>query len=269
MLLDTGSDRQAESLANTALAEIHRLENIFSLFRPQSALSRLNRDGVLDAPPPELLEVLSLSRQLWQTSDSAFDPTVQPLWNAHMTGGDSEAALALVGFDGLEMSAQRLAFKKPGMGITLNGIAQGYITDRVAALLARGGLTHSLVQLGESRALGRKRDGRPWQVTMENPHMSDTGMMPIALDNEALAVSSGMGTVLESGVTHLFDPRSGKNPARYAEVAVKAPTAMLADGLSTALSMLEKDQARQLLSGHDGTSAWLVSHDGAVDHLGT
>ena len=73
----------AGRLAALAMAEIRRLERIFSLYLPDSALSRLNRDAVLKAPPFELLECLSIAGTVHQTSGGRFDPTVQALWAAH------------------------------------------------------------------------------------------------------------------------------------------------------------------------------------------
>ncbi|MFL6627174.1 MAG: FAD:protein FMN transferase, partial [Vitreoscilla sp.] len=45
---------------DAAVATLQRIEAQMSLFRADSALSRLNRDGALDAPPPELREVLTV-----------------------------------------------------------------------------------------------------------------------------------------------------------------------------------------------------------------
>ncbi len=62
--------------------ELARLEQIFSLYRPDSELSRLNPTGHLDTPAPELLEVLSLCDALHHSSGGVFDPTIQPYWQA-------------------------------------------------------------------------------------------------------------------------------------------------------------------------------------------
>jgi thiamine biosynthesis lipoprotein len=72
----------APRLARMAMAEIGRLERIFSLYLPGSDLSRLNRYGELDAPPFELLECLALAGAVHRASGGRFDPTVQPLWRA-------------------------------------------------------------------------------------------------------------------------------------------------------------------------------------------
>ena len=132
-----------------ALAEVRRLERIFSLYREDSALVALNARGALEAPPPELVELLTECRKYAELTEGAFDPTVQPLWQlfaAHFSqaGADPagppqaaiDDALDRVGHQHLVFDRNRVVFARRGMGLTLNGIAQGYITDRVVDLCA-------------------------------------------------------------------------------------------------------------------------------------
>src|SRR6185503_17990117 len=166
----------AERLVARSVAEVRRLERIFSLYRDDSSLVALNRHGILAAPPQELVELLGESKRAASLTGSAFDPTVQPLWTLyadHFSRSDADAggppaaeiarALDKVGFDKVLVHQDRIAFARPGMALTLNGIAQGYITDRIVALLRSGGIDHSLVDLGETRALGSHPDGRSWE----------------------------------------------------------------------------------------------------------
>ncbi|GAB4576156.1 MAG: FAD:protein FMN transferase [Rhodothalassiaceae bacterium] len=249
MLLDIADRRRGEALLARALAEIERLEGVFSLYRPDSALARLNRAGRLDMPPPELLDVLALARRIWQASKGAFDPMVQPLWDHFAAQGDPgslKAILPLVDFGHVAFDSERIVFGRSGMAMTLNGIAQGAITDRIADLLAAEGLTHSLIALGEMRALDGRPDGTSWPVGIEG-----TGdEMPLA--GNALAVSRGGGTLLPRGGSHIFDPRTGNSVPASRIVAVRAPRAALADGLSTALMAMDGPDAADLLTAFPG-----------------
>jgi len=267
MLLDAGGERRGEALAAACLDEIRRLENVFSLYRADSALSRLNAAQRLKAPPQELLDLLALSRQLWKDSEGAFDPTVQPLWHAYADQAGEQTlarARASLGFDKLRLSPDEIAFTRPGMALTLNGIAQGYITDRVAALLRRQGLDHTLIQLGETRALGRQPDESPWQVEVAAPDRPGRADERIALDNTALAVSSGRALPFAAGGTHILDPRTGKSPSDSRTVAVRAPQAALADGLSTALSVLAPETAPALLNRYPASAGYALAKDGSL-----
>ena len=140
---------ESERLIAAARAEIDRLEDVFSLYRPESALAQLNRDGALDAPPADLVVLLSRAATIHAATRGAFDPTVQPVWRLLAeTGGKPEPsamsdALARIGWDGVSVTPGRISFARSGMALTLNGVAQGYITDRVAALLRDEGLTRS------------------------------------------------------------------------------------------------------------------------------
>lgn len=244
-------------------AEIDRLERLFSLYRRDSLLVRLNAEGRLTAPPGEFLELLALSDRLQRTTGGAFDPTIQPLWLLHAaaasenrrpTAGDVAAARALCGWRHLDVSRRAVRFTRPGMALTFNGIAQGYIADRVAALLRGLGLRDVLVDMGEIAALGRRPDGTPWRAGISLPE----GRMvrEIRLGERCLATSAPLGTLLDpSGrVGHILDPRSGQPGGRWRLVSVAAGRAALADGLSTACCLLSRDAVTATLGAHPGTS---------------
>jgi len=240
--------RDAAPVCHRIEAELARLEAIFSLYRPDSELARLNAEGHIAHPSPELLDLLSLSASLYQASGGAFDPTVQPLWRARALGR-SETALAR-GFQHLRYDATKISFAQPGMGLTLNGIAQGYITDRIAALMRSEGLKDILVDMGEISALGRSPDGNVWRAGISAP--DGEILQRVTLQDRALATSAGNGTRLGDGGSHILDPRSGKGADLARLISVSAPSAALADGLSTALCLLSETEAADLLQQFPG-----------------
>lgn len=229
-------------------AEIARLERIFSLYRPDSALTRLNRTGRLATPPPELLEVLTLAGALHRASGGVFDPTVQPLWQALAEGGDADAARALVNWDGLRIDAGELRLARPGMALTLNGVAQGYISDRIAALLKGQGYGNVLVDIGEIVALGTKDGGAPWRAGIAAP--GGRILRRMSLSDRALATSATEGMLLGNGQSHILHPDGGSG--RHRVVSVSARTAALADGLSTALCLLDEREAQDAIDRFEG-----------------
>lgn len=237
----------AEAIAARAAAEIARLEGVFSLFRADSALSRLNAEGRLDAPPPELLQCLTLAGAIHRASSGAFDPTVQPLWalwaeravaGTRPSAAELATARGLGGWDALRLDEAAIAMA-PGMGLTLNGIAQGFIGDRVAALLTAEGLTDILIDTGEHVALGQMPGGGTWPV-----RLAQGG--EVGLSDRALATSAPNGTVFDQGgrYGHILDPRTGEPaPARWAGISITAPSAALADALSTSACLMANRQA--------------------------
>lgn len=239
----------AERLVDRALAEIRRLEGVFSLYRADSALTRLNAAGHLAAPPFELLECLALCGRVHAASGGLFDPTIQPLWRLyaerHAAGGVPDAAaladtLARVGWDGVAFDSGAIRFRRPGMALSLNGVAQGAIADRVAALLAAEGLTDILVNTGEFRALGGDPRGGAWPVRLAE----EGRLLPdaVPLRDRALASSAPRGTSFDGAgrVGHILDPRTGRpTAAPWRLVSVTAPAAGLADAVSTALCLID------------------------------
>jgi FAD:protein FMN transferase len=237
----------AEALIDLAICEIRRLEQIFSLYRADSSLSRLNQTGSLLDPPFEMVELLSSCTTIHQRTGGAFDPTVQPLWafyaRQYSRGVPPEkaqiaAALALTGWDNVEISAAEIRLARPGMALTLNGVAQGYIADKVTELLRRNGISNVMVNAGEISALGTSPAGTPWEIFLKG------GGKPLQLVNQAVATSAPLGTVFtEAGKAgHILDPRRGLSGGKWRQVSVIASNATLADGLSTGFCLMDRNE---------------------------
>lgn len=269
----------ARAAIQDALKELARLEAMFSVYRADSALSSLNRDGVLANPPAELVEMLGHALSLAAASDGVYDPTVQPLWQTyfrHFTAArpdpdgpsrrDLDAALALVGWRNVEVSAARIAFAKPGMGLTLNSGAQGYITDRVAAVLRGHGLEKMLVDMGEPRALSTKPDGSAWRIGIANPADPSKAVTEIDVVDRSVSTSGGYGTLFDDAgrFTHIIDTRTGTTAPAMQSVSVVAETATRADGLSTAMLMVAPERRQALLRATGAEMAIYVAPDGVT-----
>lgn len=268
----------ALSLTQRSMDELERLERIFSLYRPDSALSALNRDGSIRHPPPDLVVLLSTSLVYQKMTEGAFDPTVQPLWdlysrhfstiNRDPNGPNGERlkdALSRIGCANISLEEDRISLAS-GTTLTLNGIAQGYITDRVTELLRTEGVEHSLINLGEIRLIGRDPDGRRWVVGLEDPDRPGATNRTLEIENSAVATSAGYGFRFDQAgrFTHLFDPRTGRSPQLYKSVSVVAPTATAADALSTAFSSMEIDAINRVLGKFGVGAAYVTSGDGQI-----
>ncbi|MGH6760921.1 MAG: FAD:protein FMN transferase [Phyllobacterium sp.] len=261
----------AERLVQRVTAEVARLERIFSLYRADSELAELNRTGALAMPSAEFVDLLGRCRDYWAASHGLFDPTVQPLWlaiNAHFSAPDADpagpsamamrAALEPVGFDGVRFNRDRIAFARPSMAITLNGIAQGYITDRVVQLLRDNGITQSLVNMGENRAIGTRPDGTPWRIGVADIETEAEPAAVVEIVNRAVATSSVAGFRFDTAgrFNHLLDPAHGTSARLYRRLTVIAPDATGADAWSTAFNLMEAGAIENILR----TSAGLDVH---------
>jgi FAD:protein FMN transferase len=278
-------------------AEIARYERLFSLARADSEISRLNAAGALAKPSPELRGLMEESRRFSVLSAGAFDISVQPLWRlyeAHFWSRTAvqddvlararDVARDLVDFRAIDISSARIAFDRAGMGVTLNSLAQGYITDAAADLLRNEGYTTAFVDLGEIRALGRHPDGRDWRVGIRNAQaaglaqaglpqadLAQAGLaQTVGLADTAMAVSGGYGTTFESSgrFHHIFDPHTGDSAHGLLDATVIGPRATAANGLSTALCVTGEERAAALVAARPGYRAILTRPDGTIATFG-
>jgi FAD:protein FMN transferase len=264
--------------------EIVRFERIFSLYRTESEISRLNEAGKLIKPSPELRKLIDESQRLGELSGGAFDISVQPLWRlyeAHfwshthiqpdILAKAREIAHGLVDFRRIDSGTASIGFARTGMAITLNSVAQGTITDAIADMLRNEGFESAVVDLGEFRTIGRNPDGHPWRIGIGNGRDRGGVYRMVELEDMALAVSGGYGTTFEpSGhFHHIFDPHTGASANRLVQAAVIGPTATAANGLATAICAGGEALAPTLLAAYprmrvivtrlDGTSATLTA----------
>ncbi len=275
---------EANHLISLAIAEIERLEKIYSLMRPDSTLLRLNRELQLDNPPVELVALLRRARTWSEASDGAFDVTVQPLWDLYQNhfsdpdaspDGPPETLISktrqLVDYRALEVDPERIRLNRPDMAITLNGIAQGDITDRVAELLKAEGLNNSLIDLGEMRALGAHPQQRPWRVGIKDPYADKSLLNQIDLTDRAIATSSVTGTVFDAfgRQHHLFDPNTGRPSRGMVSASVIARRAVDADACSTALLATSQPLAFESTVAMGIEQIFAVDNRSAITHWQT
>ena len=263
--------------------EIERYERMFSLYRDDSEISRLNAAGTLAKPSREFRALVEESQRFGVLSSGAFDISVQPLWRlyeAHFWSRQNivedlphraaEVARENVDFRNIETSATRIAFTRAGMGITLNSVAQGFITDAITDLLRNEGFESAVVDLGEFRTIGRHPEGRAWRLGIRNALAQNSVAETIELENMALAVSGGYGTTFdESGrFHHIFDPRTGVSANTLADAAVIGPRATVANALATAICVTGEESAARMLAACPGTRAILTRPDGTRVTIG-
>ncbi len=235
---------------------IDQVEDQMSLYRPDSQLVRLNQLGFLNRPHPDLVRVLRYAQQLSARSAGAFDVTVQPLWQHR----DQEHAVTLVDWRQLDIGEARIAFRRPGMQATLNGIAQGFAADRVASALQAHGIAHALVDTGEVASFGKRESQVAWKVGLQHPRREDAFVGLVGLSDRCLATSGDYATTFTEDFSqhHLIDPRTGRSPAELSSVTVAATSAMEADALSTAAFVLGLEKGMALIEQMNGTDAMMI-----------
>lgn len=275
-LLVVHPDRgEAQRIMARAFDQAHQVDRLMSIYNPASQVFQLNRDGVLERPDARLLVVLAQARALSVLTGGAFDITVQPLWQVYRDAGtpngrpaqrDRLMASAKVGWKGVEADAARVSLRKTGMQITLNGLAQGYAADLVLASLRRDGIAQALVDTGEFNTAGCKPDGTAWALGVIDPRDATLLSATVRLAGRSLATSGDYAAAFTPDFVHhhIFDPATADSPQELASVTVAAPSAMLADGLSTAFMVLGARKAHALAARLDGVDVMTINKRGVV-----
>jgi thiamine biosynthesis lipoprotein len=270
----------AEEGIGRALEEMDRLIGIFNRYNDASALSVLNTHGRLDGPPPELSTVISGAMAYHRLSGGAFDPTVAPLVNLlracaeasvprEPTRAEVQEARACTGVDGIAVTRPSVRLVRAGMALTLDGIAKGYIVDRMAATLERAGVDRYLVEAGgDIRIGGSKDDGLPWTIAVRDP--ASDGPLPgtLQLSGGAVATAGSYERHFDPArrFHHIVEPTSGASPHECVSATVVAPTATAADALATAVLVLGTSAGTALVERFPGCASLVVRSDGRLFH---
>ena len=285
LILHQGGDTAGAQAALTAtLAELERLEAMFSLFRADSVISRLNHAGRINNAPAEFVTLLHQALDMAARSGGVFDPSIGPLWSLYfehfVVGGHSqppaaalvERARALVDWRAVQLAGPDVTLVRPGMSLSLNGIAQGFITDRCSEVLRAYGFSQMLVDMGEPRAIAAKPDGSAWQIGLADPRQPGRALHTLSVLDQAVATSGGYGTLLDAAglYTHLINPHTGRTAPAFESVTVLAATATQADALSTTLALISDSDVSArlaLLRTQPGCRAICINDAGLVSEL--
>lgn len=270
---------KADNVLKNVAALINQYEKIFSLYDDASETSLLNNDGMLKGASAEFVELTQISKDISLETNGAFDITVQPLWDlyqSHFEHGNEDAieskvtdVVAIIGSDKININGNDISFAKKAMAVSFNGIAQGFITDKVTEYLSEQGFKNALVDMGEYRATGPQHNGEAWRIGLLNPFDAISINDVVEIKSGAVATSGGYGNQFDASGKHhhLFNPKTGLSSALYASVTVTAKDAVTADALSTAFSNMSVQDIEKTINRFDGLQARLTMNDGRVVRL--
>jgi FAD:protein FMN transferase len=267
---------RAQTAMGRAFDEMDRLIAIMSRFERDSALSLLNTDGQLNGPPPELFQVVSRALHYHRVTGGAFDISVAPLLDLFGARAgrpdppvDAELrdALERVGADRIDAGRRRIRFDREGMRVTVDGIAKGYIVDRMARVLEGHRVRRYLIDAGgDIRASGRKEGRQPWTVGVRDPWDPDRIPDRLEVRRGAVATSGGYERYFDPDRRHhhIVEPEAGRSPAGSASVTAVAPTAMAADALATSLFIMAPDRALSMADALPGCECLIIDRSGRI-----
>ncbi|MDZ7845186.1 MAG: FAD:protein FMN transferase [Anaerolineales bacterium] len=252
---------KAKHMVKDAFLAMESLVNILDHRQDSSALAVLNRQGKLDHPPGELLQVIREAQNLGELTGGALDITIQPALEHFRREKTRYPHLReQVDYRSVDCRRESISFRKKGMAITLDAVGKGWIIDQITDFLRNRGFTNTLVEAGGDLYLaGSKRDGSAWRVGLQHPREGIAAVVE-GMD-QAIATSGDYHHAYDSQYInhHIVDPRTGLSPRSLAGVSVFAPTACQADGLSTALMVMGLKEGLAFVEKLPRTEALMIS----------
>jgi FAD:protein FMN transferase len=274
---------RASAAIDKAFAEIVRLDAMMSNYKPESDLSRLNREGHFHPVkvPPELYRLIEESVQYSRISDGKFDITVAPLvdmWKAALRGNrvaseaEQEKLRACVGYEKIEFIPPDLVeFHSPCMRIDLGSIGKGYAVDHAVEVLRGDGIKNALVDAGQSSiyGMGAPPGKSAWEVHLCDP--SKRVDPTVMLNENSVSTSEQTPRSLLGNETagHIIDPDSGKPLETKYALSVIARTGTASDALSTTLLLVGPEKGKRLVKEIADAAAIWVATDGETESVTT
>jgi thiamine biosynthesis lipoprotein len=262
------------------MAEMHRIDDTMSPFKPESELSRINRDAASKPVPISgpMYDIIARSLDFSKLSNGAFDITFASVGHLYdyrrrikPSDQDLERARAAIGYRNLVLNpqARTIFFAHPGMQIDLGGFAKGLAVDNGAAILKSRGIANAIVTAGgDSHILGDRR-GRPWTIGIRDPRRPGEVVAVLPLQNAALSTSGDYERYFEEdGVRchHVIDPSTGKSPDGVRSVTIIADDGLTSEGLTKSVFVMGVEKGMRLVESLAGVDAVVVDAAGVLHY---
>lgn len=279
ILMDTVVDVRVDGRNSAALVDqvfqlMAELEDLFSRFVPESEVSAINRQaGQWVQVSPLTLELVELGLEMGQITGGAFDITIGAVLDLWGFGSDLrrlpgeeelDRALATVDFTQVEVDRENSAVRIPeGAVLDLGGIAKGFIVDQGTKILREAGVERALINAGgDISVVGRRPDGRPWRVGVQDPDQPSSIRYIMPLDDRSVVTSGDYQRYFMVGnerYHHIIDPSTGYPARGLRSVTIVGDNPAVCDAISTAVFVLGWDEGRALVERLPGIEAIMIS----------
>jgi thiamine biosynthesis lipoprotein len=278
-------DERKENHKNAIDSILIEFNNSLSTYIPDSEISRFNQSKSLEIKSPFFYPVLLKSKEVYNSSEGSFDPTIMPIVNAWGFGFKNEgnidsasidSLLLLIGFDKIDFTNESVSKAQDNMMLDFSAIAKGYGVDVVAEYLERCGVQNYMVEIGgEVRCMGKNDKKSIWLIGIDNPKYNEDGKSlkaTVKLKDMALATSGNYRNFyVRDGVkyAHTINPKTGY-PVNHSllSASVFAKDCMTADAYATAFMVSGKDKAIEISEEKD-LLTYLVYSDTSSGEVAT
>ncbi len=267
LVLVTDDVPNGRSAIQATFAEMKRLIAIFDHRQSDSTLTQLNQQGYLSSPPPELTAVLTQAAALGDLTGGAFDVSIKPMLDAVSAGKEPSAYKRFVDYRRIQLNDNAIRLE-PGMAITLDGIAKGTVVDGAVIALRSSGYENILVEAGGDLMANGRSVESPWHIGIRHPRRAERLLAALPVSNQAVATSGDYMHAFSADFSrhHILDPRRGRSPQQTASVTTLAPSAAMADALSTALMVMGVDEGLALAEQLANIEALFVTKTMQLHH---
>lgn len=271
----------AERNIDKAVAEITRIENLISEWRPETQISQVNQNAGIK-PIKVDKEVFDLTKKgiyFSKLTDGAFDISIvamDKIWkfDDSMDELPSEQAIKEsvrnVGYRNiiLDSTNSTIFLKNPGMKIGFGSIGKGYAADKTRDLMKSMGVKAGIIDAsGDISTWGTQPDGKPWAIGINNP-FNDHKMAAILYFKENAVTTSGSyekyAEIHGKRYSHIMNPKTGYPSTGLTSVTITGPNATMANGFSTSIMVLGEKEGLKLLKQFPEYHYLLITDKGKI-----
>jgi FAD:protein FMN transferase len=274
---------RASQAIDKAFTEIGRLDAILSNFKPDSDLSRLNRNAHYHAEevPADLYRVIEESVRYSKVSGGKFDITVAPLvdlWKAALRGervpteAEQQKLRACVGYEKIELiPPDRVEFHSPCMRIDVGSIGKGYAVDRAVEILRANGIVNALVDAGQSTiyGMGAPPGKSAWEVHLRDPSNRVDPQVMLRENSVSTSEQTPASLLGIESAGHIIDPENGKPLETKYALSIVAKTGTASDALSTTLLLVGPAKGKPIVKSLADAAAIWISAQGETETVTT
>ncbi len=275
------SDWRIKTATDAAFQEIRRLESLFSSYREDSEISRINNSGGKGPVrvAPEVAYVASKAMVLSRMTNGAFDPTINVFRHIWSFSGeqktdlpepaDIKRLLPLVDFRQVKVDLKNstVELTREGMSLNLGGVAKGYIVQKAVEVLRSNGIRKGIVKAGGDMVIFNDLDEVPFRIGIEHPRKRGYLLGELPILNGTIATSGDYERYFTKDnrrYHHILDPSTGMPAGKSQAVTIIATDPTLADGLSTAIFVLGPEEGIALIESLDGVEGLIVGSSGEI-----
>ena len=281
MIVEAKDIPEADAYIDMAVAEVSRIENLISDWIPTTPISEVNRNAGIKPVkvPQEVFDLVQRSIKISELTSGAFDisyASMDKIWKfdgsmtTMPTPEEIKKSVEKVGYKNIILEAENntIFLKNKGMKLGLGGIGQGFIADKIKALLISKGVVAGIVNIsGDINTWGKQLNGEKWKVGIKNPLNKDKIFATFPLEDSAVETSGSYEKyVTFNGIrySHIIDTRTGYPASGVISVSVFAKSTEFADALATGVFVMGVDVGLDLVNQLPGVGCIYVDDKGKI-----